>query len=269
MIDVTAGRVRLYRAASWDIEGGPFEQRYRVTIPGPTRQRDFSVPGETILHARVNCSVIAPFKGRSPLETSGFSASALANAERQISEELSGSVGRLIPAPLDQLAKPPGDTSSSPDPLDELEASLANLKGRSALVPSMSGGWKDTQGGNVGDWRSVRIGADVPASVVELRKDGYMQMLSAAGVPPGIFAAEEATGLREALRQFLHTTISPLARILETEASEKLGVPVVFDFTALHASDVQGRARAFKSMVDGGMALADAAAASGILQPES
>ena len=266
LIEVVNGRVKLYRAASWDLEGGPFEQTYRVTIPGPTRQVDRVVPSEGVLHPRINCSTIAPFRGRSPLELAGFSASALANAERQLSQELSGSVGRLIPAPLDQLDQ---DDAEGNNPLDELETSIANLKGRSALVPSMSGGWKDTQGGNVGDWRSQRIGADPPDSVVELRRDGHAQMLAAAGVPPGLFGAQEATGLREALRQFLHTTVSPLARVLETEASEKLGVPVEFDFTALNASDVQGRARAAKALVDAGFSLAEAAAASGILQPES
>ena len=265
LIDVVNGRVKLFRAASWDIEGGPFEQRYRLTIPGPTRQVDRTVPAEGVFHPRINCSTIAPFRGRSPLQLAGFSASALANVERQLSQELSGSVGRLIPAPLDQLDQ---DDASGNNPLDALEASLANLKGKSALVPSMSGAWKDTPGGNVGDWQSRRIGADPPASVVELRRDGHAQMLAAAGVPPGLFDSQEASGLRESLRQFLHTTVAPLARVLESEASEKLAAAVALDFTALHASDVQGRARAFKSMVDGGMALTDAAAASGILMPE-
>ena len=266
LLEVMGGRVKLYRAASWDIEGGPFDQRYRVTIPGPTRQVDRIVPAEGILHPRVNCSSPAPYRGRSPLELAGFSAKALANAERQLSEELSGPVGRLIPAPLDTLDRVDDEGNS---PLDQLESTLAVLKGRSALVPSMSRDWKDVQGGSVGDWQSRRIGADPPESVVKLRMDGHEQILAACGVPPGIFSSAEATGLRESLRQFLHVTIGPLARVLETEASEKLGVKVALDFTALHASDVQGRARAFKAMVDGGMSLADAAAASGILQPEA
>lgn len=267
VIDVDNGRVRLYRASSWDIAGtGPSGWRYQVTLPGPTGQVIRTVPAEGIVHPRVNCASAAPHRGRSPLELAGFSAKALANAERQLSEELSGPVGRLIPAPLDSLDRVDDKGNS---PLDKLEASLAILKGRSALVPSMSRNWTDVQGASVGDWKSQRIGADPPESVVKLRMDGHNQLLAAAGVPPGVFEASEATGLRESLRQFLHVTIGPLARVLETEASDKLGVKVALDFTALHASDVQGRARAFKSMVDGGMTLADAAAASGILQPES
>ena len=264
-IDVQGSMVRLYRASSWDIQGtGPADWRYNVTLPGPTGQIVRAVPAEGILHPRVNCSAMAPHRGRSPLELSGFSAKALANAERQISEELSGPVGRLIPAPLDQLDQEDADGVS---PLDELERSLANLKGRSALVPSMSAQWRDSaSGGNVGDWTSRRIGADVPSSVVELRRDGHNQLLAAAGVPPGLFEASDATGLRESLRQFLHVTISPLARILQDEAMEKLAAMVELDFTALHASDVQGRGRAFKSMTDGGMSVEDAQKAAGLLQ---
>ena len=39
-------------------------------------------------------------------------------------------------------------------------------------------------------------------------------------------------------------------------------------FTQLHAADIQGRARSFKSLADGGMSLQDAAAASGILMDD-
>ena len=103
LIDVVNGAVRLFRAASWDIEGGPFDQRYRVSIAGPTRQVDRIVPSEAVLHPRINASGAQPFRGRSALMLSGFSARALSNAERQLSEELSGPVGRILPAPVDAL----------------------------------------------------------------------------------------------------------------------------------------------------------------------
>ena len=66
-------------------------------------------------------------------------------------------------------------------------------------------------------------------------------MLAAAGIPPGLFASREATGLRESLRQCLHLCISPHARVLESEAREKLQADVKLDFTAIAASDIQGR----------------------------
>ena len=257
------GVVSLDRAASWNVLGtGPDwrDWHYQLNLPGPTAQRTLTAPAATVLHPRINASAMTPHQGRSPLVLSGFTSRALANAERQLAEELSGPVGRLIPAPLDALSAKREDGTT---PLAELEAALAALKGRSALVPSLQ---RDSlSGASQGqDWQSRRIGADPPDSVVNLRKDGHDAILSACGIPPGLYATA-GTQARESLRQFLHVTVTPYAKILETECRAKLGGEITFDFTGLHASDVQGRARAFKSMVDGGMALVDAAAASGIL----
>ena len=260
------GMVRLDRAASWNVIGAGPDWRdwhYQLNLPGPTQQRTLTVPAAGVLHPRINASAMTPHQGRSPLVLAGFTSRALANAERQLAEELSGPVGRLIPAPLDALAARREDGST---PLADLETALASLKGRSALVPSLQ---RDTMSGAAQsqDWRSVRIGADPPDSVVTLRKDGHDALLAACGIPPGLYASE-GTQAREALRQLLHITVLPYARVLEVECGDKLGDDIAFNFTGLHASDVQGRARAFKSMVDGGMSLADAAAASGILLAE-
>ena len=266
LIDVVNGRVKLYRAASWDIEGGPFDQLYRVTIPGPTRQIDRTVPADGVLHPRINCSASAPYKGRSPLQLAGFSAKALANAERQLSEEFSGPVGRVLPAPLDSLQ---GQDANGNSPLDELVGDLANLKGGTAVVPSMAKDWADLAGGSAPNWQSRRIGAEPPLSVVQARGEGHSHLLASCGVPPGLFETRDAGAARESLRMFLHTTVSPWARVLESEAREKLNAAVTLDFVALHASDVQGRARAARALVQAGFSLAEAAAASGILQPET
>jgi len=266
LIDVTEAGVQLLRASSWDVTGdGPRNWRYRLSLSGPSGTLERVAPEAGVFHPRANVHAAEPHRGRSALALAGASAEGLANAERQLSEELSGPVGRLIPAPLDQLEGEGGE--GDPDPLAELEATLAQLKGRSALVPSMQREWTGQTGGpSQGDWTSKRIGADPPASVVQLRKDGHNAVLSAAGVPPMMFSeGGQAQASREALRQFLHMTVAPLARLVETEASSKLGVPVQLDFTALHASDVQGRARSFQSLVGGGMDVERAARLSGLL----
>lgn len=267
LIDIAGGMVKLRRAMSWDITGrGPSGWRYRLTIAGPTDHIERNVPEDAVFHPRINQNAVNPARGRSPLALAGLSAKALAEAERQLSEELSGSVGRLIPAPLDQLEGTGGE--DDPDPLAEIEAALSNLKGRSALVPSMSKDWgaAGSSGTFAGDWRSERIGADPPSSVVELRRDTHNAVLQAAGVPPMLFSASgQAQASREALRFFLHATVTPYARVVQQEASMKLMVPVVLDFTSLHASDVQGRARAFQSLVAGGMEVERAAGLSGLL----
>ena len=265
LIDVDGGMVRLLRASSWMISGtgpDPANWKYLLTLPGPTQISTVNVPSDGVLHPRINMGPQSPHQGRSPLALAGFTATALAGAERQLSEELSGPVGRLIPAPLDALSAVRDDGTS---PLSDLESALASLKGRSALVPSLQ---RDalSGGGQPTDWRSVRIGADPPESVVTLRSDSHNAVLSACGIPPALFSAgSQANSAREALRQFLHTGVAPNARVIEAEARDKLMADVSLDFTGLHAADIQGRARSFKSLVDGGMSLSDAAAASGIL----
>lgn len=265
LIEVGTGGVALHRASSWDITGdGPTRWRYRLTIPGPSGMLEYNRPAEGVLHPRANMSASEPHRGRSTVGLAGMSATALANAEKQLADELSGPVGRLIPAPLDQLG-----SDEESDPVRELTDLIGSLAGRSALVPSMSREWGGASAPAAADWKSTRLGADPPDSVVKLREQGHNAMLAAAGVPPMMFSVGgQAQASREALRQFLHMTVAPLARVLETEASRKLAGAVRLDFTALHASDVQGRARAFQSMVGAGMSIPEAAAVSGILIEE-
>ena len=53
------------------------------------------------------------------------------------------------------------------------------------------------------------------------------------------------------------------------ELSAKLDTEVTLSFDALYASDITGRARAFQSMVGGGMDVAKAAALSGLMADET
>ena len=81
-----------------------------------------------------------------------------------------------------------------------------------------------------------------------------------------MWISTEGATAREAFRQFLHSGLRPIARLVEIEARQKLEIPdLAFDFETLFASDVQGRARAFQSLVGGGMDITKAASVSGIL----
>ena len=76
----------------------------------------------------------------------------------------------------------------------------------------------------------------------------------------------QGTAAREAFRRFLHATVTPLLAAMAAEAALKLDTPgLAFDATGLHAADVSGRARAFQSMIGGGMDITKAAALSGLL----
>ncbi len=260
LIEVENGAVVLVRAGSWDITGRGTDSRlwrYRLEIPGPDYHQSITVPGEQVFHPKINANPVQPHKGISPLTLAGFTATALANTDQALSQESGGPSGYVLPAPLDNLGE---------EAVKRLADDLKLSKGRTKLVPSMLRSWGEDARPAGGDWTSKRIGANPPDSLIKLRNDTHEQVLAALGVPPSMFATGgQASGAREAFRQFIHSTIQPIPRVIESEARAKLNPNVSFDFRSLSAADIQGRARSFKSLVDGGMSLADAAAASGIL----
>ena len=134
------------------------------------------------------------------------------------------------------------------------------------LVESTSGGMGDRLAAPKGDWEQRRIGADPPTSLLQLREDVQASILAACGCPGSLIEKSDGTLSREEYRRFLHSTISPVARIVAAEMAVKLDTPgLAFDFSALFASDLSGRARAFQSMVGGGMEVGKAAALAGLM----
>ena len=104
---------------------------------------------------------------------------------------------------------------------------------------------------------------------MSLRSDAAREVFAATGCPVELFAAGEGTAAREALRRFLHLTVLPWAEVVKAELSVKLDAPGLdLRFDRLMASDLAGRARAFSSMVSGGMPLDQAAALSGLVSME-
>ena len=122
--------------------------------------------------------------------------------------------------------------------------------------------------GNQVTWQQQRFGASPPDSLVKLVELATAEVFAACGINPALFADNTGTAGREAYRQFLHSTLAPLGRVVESELSDKLSVDVRLDWEELRAGDVAGRARAFQSLVGGGMELADAARVSGVLVTE-
>ena len=117
------------------------------------------------------------------------------------------------------------------------------------------------------DWQGRRLGFDAPSSLVDVASQATREVLAACGVSPALFDASAAAAAREAWRQLLFGTIAPLGRLVSDELSRKLESDVSLDWHELRASDLQGRARAFQSMVGGGMDVAKAAALSGLMVP--
>ncbi len=93
------------------------------------------------------------------------------------------------------------------------------------------------------------------------RTDGRGGLRDSAGV----VSRSDGTALREAWRQFLFATIAPVSKLVELELSAKLDVAVTLTHEEMRASDLAARARAFQSMVGGGMDPAKAAGLAGLM----
>ena len=105
-------------------------------------------------------------------------------------------------------------------------------------------------------WNTVRVGGDPPAGVISMRHDSAVQLLGACGVHPGLVGIERGEGPanREAWRQFLYSTIAPVARLaITSELNRKLGTDITLTFDDLNASDIQGRARSYASLIKANM----------------
>lgn len=238
--------MRLIQAAHWDVHGtspDPMSWTYQVDIEAPDAQISRREMAEGVLHFRHAPRPIQPWVGVSPLLAAETTRQMLRTMEGKLVEEVSSTQGVVIPVP-------------STHNTAQLQAQLRELKGKVVLVPSTASGWGEGRmAAPQKDWQKTRLGADPPAPLIELRKQAMMSTAAAAGIPPELITGGlDANDSREAWRQFLHGSIVPVGNIIQEELRLKLQTNIMIDFEELFASDVQGRARAFGSLVQGGMA---------------
>ena len=85
--------------------------------------------------------------------------------------------------------------------------------------------------------------------MVKLADSAFSRVLAAAGVPPSLFVDDaDGTAQREGLRRFHMGTVVPLAKLLETELTEKMGASVRLTFDG-YARDMVSRSQVFAKLV--------------------
>ena len=217
-------------------------------------QRQVIFPPERVFHVRWNFDLTTR-RGISPLSNARTLRTLMQRLENALATESNAAIGYLLPVPSDGQSKA----------VEQLKQDLQELNGRIAVIETTRGGWGE--GGGAAprrDFELARMGPAYPDGNVELFSRARDTILAACGYPVSLMDRSDGTAQREGWRRYLHGTVAPLGRLVETE-SARIGLPVTLDWDALFASDVQGRARAFQSLVQGGMPLEAAAAASGIL----
>ena len=262
-IEILKGRVVLLPAASWDVTGehDPASWSYRLTLGGPSRLTTLEpVPSEGMVHVRLQADPEQPWKGVSPLASAALAGRLSAETMMALADEASGPRGFLLPSPVDGA-----------DPtVAALKSDIRALRGKVALVESTSSGWAGdgTQSRPKGDWEARRLGAAPGAPLIEQADLASREVFAACGIPLSVVTTSEGTGQREGFRRLLHSTIMPLAKIVSEELSDKFEVPISLSFDDLFAADLAGRARAFQSLVNGGMDTTKAAGLAGLMQGE-
>ena len=256
-VDMERG-LTLLPCQSHDVDGGPDPATwvYRCSLGGPERTLTYDkVPAEGVVHLRYAVDPERPWRGYGPLGVALLAGRLSAETVSALADEVSGPRGTLLGVPVDGA-----------DPtVSELRKDIASLRGKTALWQGGSDWDNEGTGGKAG-MGSVRLGASPPAPLIELMKRATQEVYAACGLNPSIFEAGTGTQARESYRQALFATIAPLGRIVETELRAKLGDPAIaIGWEELRASDISGRARAFQSMVGGGMPLDRAAALSGLM----
>ena len=241
---------RIFRADNWDrLPSGA----YQLSLPGGVRVE----PPARVFHARWNIDT-ASLRGVSPLGAARTLRVLMQRLESALATEGNAAIGYLLPVPSD------GDAAN----IEKLKQDLAGLQGRIAVVETLRGGWGEgARYSPHADYQLARLGPAYPEGNVRLFIAARESVLMACGYPVQLAQDNDGQAQREAWRRYLHGTVAPMGRLVSSEA-RRIGLPVDIDWDALFASDIQGRARAFQSLVGGGMDIAQAAAASGLLEPE-
>ena len=254
--------LQLFPVVSHDLIGtfDPATWRYRLDLAGPSGTWSVNARPDSVIHCRYLVEAERPWRGLAPLDVARSAGQLNSEVNTALTDESSGPRGSVIAVPKDG-----GDST-----LDTLKTQLKTLKGKAALVETTSSGWGQGQAqAPRTDWMQKRIGSQMPDSLVALRNDADRLVLATLGVPIGMLEKVDGAAMRESWRQLLHATIAPLGRIVETELRNKLDSPgLAFSWSELRASDIAGRARAFGSLVNGGMEIDKALAVTGLLSQE-
>ena len=247
--------VTLTPCGSWNVHGvsDPATWFYRIDDFGPDSTRTRWLPGDAVVHIRHNCPAQRPYEGRSPFRIARLTAESAATAEKSAAKELSLPSGRILPVP------------GTPDQLGEFGRELR----KGGVVLAKSGADANFAGRQdpANTWKLARLGPELDPQHVELRRAAMLDLLAAAGVPPVLADARaDGTSRREGFRQLLHSTVQPMARLVERELSEKLEAPISLSFRSLAAGDTAGRTRSVKQLTDAGLPLNQALEIVGLVE---
>lgn len=249
------GSVKLTPLATWTVEGSPDPKSwiFKGQIPGPDKTIERSLPRDRVLHITWKLKPNEPWRGIAPLADADISSKLASVSQSKLLQEVSGvPVGALLP-----VAGDPANEKFNP-----LKLALKTLRGKLSLVENKTSSYsapgQSSPNANA-EWKARRIGADPPDSLISLCKGIEINCLSALGVPRELMLGDaDGTALRESWRRFA-IQVKAVGRRVAGELARDLDLSgLTFDWTALSGPDIAQRARAFSSLIKGGMSIKEA-----------
>ena len=254
-ISVSDSGIKLNQAATWSVSGetpDPDDWVYKTTINAPDKSIERNLPRERVLHIQWDSKPSAPWEGVGPLEDA-FTSSQLASVvQSKLLDEVSGMpVGGLLPVS--------GDPNS--EKFAPFKQALKSLRGKLAPVESKTSSYSapgQPSPNAANEFMVRRIGANPPDSLTKLC-DLELNLVSCLQVPRElVLGRSDGTALRESWRRFT-IVIKSVGRSVAFQLARDLDLPgLTMDWDALAGPDIAQRARAFSSLVKGGMAIEEA-----------
>ena len=210
------------------VQGGvdPRSWRYTLTDAAPTEPKTYTVEARNVLHLRIGIEPLTPWRGRSPLARLTSAAAA----------EFEQALGEQRPAYSVSL-----DTPLDADDVRQFREQIRRLQ--SDRLPIL-----------LGDDARVAALPSVGDTAIAARRDVAATIAQSFGLGAAFFAENvQGVASREAWRQFINGTLSPIARMIEMEATAKTGVQTRIDVTPLRLVDLVSAAKAYASFVAAGM----------------
>ena len=252
-ISVSGGRVRLISCGSWAVSGSedPSTWRYRVTLSGPTSTRSATLNAASVVHVRYAPHPSRPWAGRSPVHLAIDTARVAGLLETATAGELGFTQTQML-TPRRSAGDFGVADSLTPETISKIVTAFAEHVHTGAFVIPA-------------DVTPQRLGPEPPDSFPLIRDRLENSLLALHGIPPALVASTGQGGaMRESFRQVLHSLLKPLGAILAEELQAKLHPDAALSFDALRAGDITGSARAFGSLVTGGLTPQSAAAIVGL-----
>lgn len=255
LVSADQGRLMLSPVGYVSISVGnynPRSWRYTCNLPGPGMDTTITVPREAVAHVRYAVDPLRPWSGRSPLQVASDGGKLAGLLEQGLRYELNSAYGYILPLPEGRSLS------------DTEKTTLSSLKGKLAFPKSLAGGLGDKAARPDQDYVTARVGPRIPNAHVELWEGARGAVAAACGIAPSLVLGGDSTAAREGYRRFVHSTMRPVARLVEAELSAALEQPVSLTFDDLHATDVSGKARAYHMLRGAGMDDADARRGAGL-----